>query len=336
MKPTAIATFAVKRGKKEGDPIKVHFNPVSLQYTVTNTMKDEGSGNKRKQVVGQSTGKLTMDLIFDTTDSGKDVRQSTLQIAAFMTPLADRSVPIVVFRWGTLKFQGMAESYKETLDFFSGDGVPLRASINLTLAQQDAVFEANDKATGAKYDHRPRPDFDAVEVPPSPVLSPTSLATQGGDERAARSIAAANNLESMRFGAGTALTIEASVKLGPPAAFASGSLSLDAGVGIDAGAGIGISGGAGAGVSVGGSASTGVSASQGAFSGLRAAAESKGTVNLDPARLLPRGHSVNVATDSGARFNLGGQASIEGSASLGTDVGAGSSLRTRLNFDEGE
>jgi hypothetical protein len=359
MKPTAMATFAVKRGEQEGDPIEVHFNPVSLQYAVTNTMKDEGRGNQRKQVVGQSTGKLTMDLIFDTTDSGADVRAATLQIAAFMTPLEDRSLPIVVFRWGTLKFQGMAESYKETLDFFSADGVPLRAGINLTLAQQDAVFEENEEASGAAYDHERRPELDAVSVPPSPTQSPASLATQGGNERAARSIAAANNLESTRFGGGAAMTIETSVQLGAPAAFASAGLSLGAGVGISAGAGIGISGGAGLGggagislgggaggglsggagisagasVSLGGGASAGVSASQGAFAGLRASAESRGSVNLDPARLLPRAQSLNVATDNGARFRLGGQASIEGAASLGTDVGAKSSLRERLNFD---
>ena len=49
---------------KAAEPIEVtvHFNPASLQYTVSNTLKDEGSGAKKKQYVSQTTAKLTMDL----------------------------------------------------------------------------------------------------------------------------------------------------------------------------------------------------------------------------------------------------------------------------------
>jgi Contractile injection system tube protein len=360
MKPTKMATFKALRGGQEGEPITVHFNPVSLQYTVTNTLKEEGKGNKKKQTVSQSTGKLTMDLIFDTTDSGENVRDLTKKIAAFMAPLKDKSLPIVVFEWSALKFQGMAESYKETIDFFSADGVPLRASVNLTLAQQDQVFESTSPSSGASADHRPGPQFDAVEVPGSSGQDATSLASQSGNERAGRALAAANGLESMRFTAGASLTVEASVKLGPPVAFATGGASLGAGagigvgVGVSAGAGIGIGGGVGVGVSagagvgvsagagigvgvgvsVGGGASAGVSASEGAFAGLRSSVEAQKSVGLDPARLFSRGQSVIVATDSGAKFRVGGQAMIEGSTSLSADVGASSSLRARLQFDE--
>jgi hypothetical protein len=42
---------------------------------------------------------------------------------------------------------------------------------------------------------------------------------------------------------------------------------------------------------------------------------------------------VSVATDSGATFRVGGQASIEGSTSLSADVGARASLRSRIQFD---
>lgn len=360
MKPTAMATFTAVRGKQEGRPITAHFNPVSLQYAVTNTMKDEGSGNKKKQVVSQSTGKLTMDLTFDTTDSGQDVRNHTREIAGFMTPLKDRSLPIIIFEWGTLKFQGMAEAYKETIDFFSADGVPLRASVNLTLAQQDAVFEASGKSGGATSDNARSPALDAVSLPSSPVQDATSLAAQGGNERAGRALAAANGLESMRFTAGAALTVEASVSLGPPAAFATGGVGIGigggagigigggggigvsggAGIGVGGGAGIGISGGAGinvtggAGAAIGGGASAAISASEGAFAGLRVA-EAQASLTLDPSNLLPPSPSANVATDHGARFGVGGQAlAASGSASLRTDVGAQASLRARLTFDD--
>ena len=36
----------------DGRAFDVHFNPASLQYTVSNTLKDEGSGSSGKQFVG--------------------------------------------------------------------------------------------------------------------------------------------------------------------------------------------------------------------------------------------------------------------------------------------
>jgi hypothetical protein len=81
----ARATFTPLIGDQQGTAVEVHFNPVSLQYQITNTMK-EGEGARKKQYVSQSTGKLTMDLLFDTTHNGEDVRMHTDRIAKFMEP----------------------------------------------------------------------------------------------------------------------------------------------------------------------------------------------------------------------------------------------------------
>ena len=43
----------------------VHFNPESLEYAVTNTLKDEGKGAKKKQFVDNTSAKLTMQLKHD-------------------------------------------------------------------------------------------------------------------------------------------------------------------------------------------------------------------------------------------------------------------------------
>ena len=100
-----------------------------------------------------------MELQFDTTDDGADVTQTTRKLQAFIAPPsppgqpADRQVPppLVLFEWGRIKFKGIAESYKETIDFFSASGVPLRASVNLTLSRQDKVF---DDSAGAAPQER--------------------------------------------------------------------------------------------------------------------------------------------------------------------------------------
>ena len=250
------ATFTPQGGPNP-KPIEVHFNPVSLQYTITNTMK-EGKGKKTKQFVTQSTGKLTMDLVFDTTHNGEDVRAHTDQVAKFMEPDKDKVPPVVEFQWGTYKFRGMVESYKETLDFFAASGVPLRAAVNLTMARQDEVF-----ASAGKQD-KPEP----VNVPLGLGDDATSTASKGGNPGAGRSLAAQNGQESMRFPSGGLLTVGASVTLSPPVAFAkagvslSGGASVGAGFGLSAGAGVsagaGISARAGAGVSAGAGASIGI------------------------------------------------------------------------------
>ena len=136
MSPTpnaAIATIGiVTDGKfKVPDPISVHFNPVSLQLQVSNTKSNQQeSGGKAAQNSGETTAKLTMDLVFDTTDTGEDVTSMTSKLQAFIAPPVPAgkkntekpAPPLVLFEWGTLRFKGIVESYKETIDFFSANG----------------------------------------------------------------------------------------------------------------------------------------------------------------------------------------------------------------------
>src|SRR3954465_3386072 len=65
------------------EPFPVHFNPVSLQIALANQLDDSHTGGDRTQYVSKSSAKLTMDLIFDTTDSGSNVRDSTGDVAKF-------------------------------------------------------------------------------------------------------------------------------------------------------------------------------------------------------------------------------------------------------------
>jgi hypothetical protein len=342
------ATF--KNVTTNGEPIEVHFNPVSLQLSLSNTI-DSSSQQNQAQYVSKSSTKLTMDLVFDTTITGTDVRRDTGQIAAFMDPQgpdqAHRAPPTVLFEWGMFKFQGIVETYRETVDFFSHEGVPLRASVNLTIAAQTIVFN-RDKP----------PKKDAAVNVPAPRGNASQVAGAAGNPEAGRALAAANGLASMRFSTGP-LTVDASVKLGAPVAFASGGVGLQAGAGfgisggvqagggfgisggVQAGAGFGISGGATLGVSAaiagpafGGSASAGVPATMGAFAGLRITPSLAGPP-LDPVRLLPRAQPQVVTVGPKASFGIGGQAIATGSASLGTDVGTRVTAQASVRFDGG-
>ena len=343
--PLVRAFFVRQTDPGKGKKFEVHFNPASLLYEITNTLDDKGSGNKTKQYVSQSTGKLTMDLVFDTTHDGQDVRIHTEKIAKFMQP-EDKTPPVVSFEWGAYKFQGTVETYKETIDFFSAEGVPLRAQVNLAMSSQDKVFTSGkNKAadTGGAL------SAEGVEVDAPEDGGAADLGNPSGDSQAARDLAAFNGQESLRFSDGASFVVGGEVPLGAPVAFASGGASGGIGFGIGGGFEAGISGGfgvsggfdagasfsAGAGATFGSRASARVTASAGAFAGLRPPSlERVRSPRLRAERFLERPDGSELGTDEGAKFQLGGQASLQAPVSLGADVGASASLRSRMRFDE--
>ena len=301
---------ALFRVKSTGEVVNVHFNPVSLQYTVANQMQQQGGGTQ--QHVASSTGKLSVDLIFDTTHTGADVRVDTAKVAALMKPGDDHLVPTLCFEWGAYKFEGTMEGYRETLDFFSPNGVPLRASLSLSLAATDAqVFVGGDTSKTWSVTGELAP-MNTVEVPPAPPAarglsaSPAGLASLAGNPRAARALAAANGVENLRFGAPKPMAVSAGIKLSPPVAFAPA---------------------AAASIKVGGGASAGVPASQGAFAALNTSAKKPGGAPLDIRKLVTVPGSATVTTEGAARFAVGGRALVESGGSLRADVGGTRSIR---------
>ena len=176
-----------KQRAPESDWIPVQFNPNSLRITYSNTLKTEpGSTNQQApQFVDKSESSLSVQLIFDTSIAGimsvndpsqkksaeeksteekynannhlanSDVRALTQKIAdTFMKPVheegsADNRVPKKCqFEWGAFIFRGFVNSYNETLDFFSPEGIPLRATLALTLKEDSYQFESESVKAG--------------------------------------------------------------------------------------------------------------------------------------------------------------------------------------------
>ena len=358
--------------------VEVHFNPTSLVYSVENATPQQGGDPKSRQFAGQFTGKLTMDLQFDTTGTGDDVRIITNQVANFLQPAGStnppggspqpaatgntpdpaKAQPVVSFEWGSYSFQGVMESFRETIDFFSAEGVPMRALVSVGLARQDQAL-TEDGLTKTS-------NVAGSLVPTGSGGSVQAMASLGGDPSAARQLASANGLVSTRFTAGASLQVDAGVQLKPAAGFAVSasagaglglSLGVSAGAGVSAGglfgvsiggrvsAGAGVSGGGGllasAGVSsmgggpmFGSSASAGVPATMGAFAGLETGrAQVSTTAQLDPMRMLRATAGASVATFPGASFKLGGAARNISGAGLSAEVGSNFSFGSRLTFD---
>lgn len=304
-------TKASIHNTRSDERFEVHFNPENLQYTITNTVRNTGAGNAAKQYTGESTGKLSLELLFDTTHSGEDVRLHTVKVARLMEPgsSGNRTPPVVEFDWGLYSFAGMVENYRETIDFFSADGVPLRATVNLTLSSQDRVFEGGSNArraqTGGSLLGNGR--GNAIQAPPlndEDGRGVTQIATMAGNPEAGRDIAAANGIENMRFPGETpiALSEESS---------ASASASL---------------GGTGSGTGSGGGNER--------YSGLRSTSP-PGSTALDLDTFSRP--TVNTAAASGnSAFAIGGQAQLQGSPRMKADVGTAGALSDRIAFDGGQ
>jgi len=139
--------------KGDGKKVTVQFNPETLKVSYTNPV---GSANGRRdegdkgaaQTPASGTAKLSAQLWFDVTApmpvgvaAADDVRKLTQDLIFFVLP-RDRgpndpptSAPGVRFRWGSFQFDGIVDSLEESLEYFSSDGHPLRASVSLGISQ---------------------------------------------------------------------------------------------------------------------------------------------------------------------------------------------------------
>lgn len=218
---------ALSDNEQRENKVTVHFNPESLDITFTNSVQ-KGRRNQPAQVsVTETTAKLSMELIFDTTRDGADVRTRTNLIGRMMDPAQqrpqrnnrNRKIPsIVIFQWGTIWFEGYIDTYKETLDFFSSQGVPLRAVITLSMTQQQRDFNpntsvntsnntagditpgANNPATrsgNASNSNSPVNRTGEDDSVTDSVASNNAMAA--GNSLAARAVATLNGIENMRL-----------------------------------------------------------------------------------------------------------------------------------------
>jgi hypothetical protein len=167
----------------------VDFDPQSLQLTYTvlgnqGTQGTKGRVNTQKSVeqwTGQTTT-LTVSLLFDSSTTSDSVQTKTerlVQLTLGGNPTARvRPSRVLRFHWGTFTFVGSIQSMTETIDYFSEQGVPLRATVNLTL--QEVAPPSHTASAAPTAPNRP---FGA-----SIGGGPGSSATAGSDSRSALAV----------------------------------------------------------------------------------------------------------------------------------------------------
>ncbi len=268
LKMAELQELDAKFEQKIGNPIAVQFNPETLKVNFANQISTPNKTGDQKdestqQFVGAGTTKLAVQLWFDVTapipenlkkkaqtTSGKegpidDVRRLTQEVAYFITPKKNDEnqfiPPAMRFLWGTFQFDGIVESMEESIEFFSNDGRPLRASVSLSLSQQRITeFSFGEKGennlpTGEQAGTRPLTQASSGDTL-------QGMTDQLGGANDWQSIASANNIENprlltpgqlidMKAGAGISAGIgaNAGVDLG-----VSVDVGIDANIGIDA------------------------------------------------------------------------------------------------------
>ncbi len=244
---------------------KVQFNPQTLKVNFTNQKAggDQPKGSST-QFVGKGVTKLNLELWFDIalaqaqgrvgTGKGIDVRSLTQEVAYFMAPQKATvsgkkglAPPGLRFQWGSFIFEGVMDSMDETLDLFSAEGEPLRASVAISVSKQEIQYDAAKAA--------------ALQDVGAPGIQPYTAAKAGQSVQQMagaagqdwKDVALANGIENPRMlAAGALVNLSAGVSVG---------VSAQLGVEVGAGAQVGVSGGfsaeAGFGVSSAGQASAG-------------------------------------------------------------------------------
>src|SRR4051812_42567420 len=137
---------------ERGVQIPCLFNPTTIAIDKSNSWSgDDASGRNAPELVfdGGSSGSMSLDLIFDTTDDGSAVTVHTNKLSDLMSvdkELADYDSATdtgrpqwVKFHWGDMHtFKAAITKMNLTFTYFSAAGVPLRANVSLDLVQYEA------------------------------------------------------------------------------------------------------------------------------------------------------------------------------------------------------
>lgn len=152
------------------EKLQVLFNPEKITISKTNNWSGDAMPGKPAPTLdfgGSGSATMTLDLIFDTTDTGQPVTKYTSKLLAAMeidktlpgTSETDNNgrPPWFTFHWGQMaSFPCVINTAGVTFDYFSSTGVPLRASVNLSLTQftQSDAFTRQNPTSGTPHPHR--------------------------------------------------------------------------------------------------------------------------------------------------------------------------------------
>ena len=146
----AKAEIRVVDGKKAGNTVACMFRPKEYTITKRNSwqMKEvKGKDLPQLEFSGGGSSTLTMELFFDTYESGGDVRKEYTNEIWGLTAIDDSLTdkinkkgrpPIVQFKWGpVVSFKAVIENITQKFTMFKANGTPVRATLNVTFKEAE-------------------------------------------------------------------------------------------------------------------------------------------------------------------------------------------------------
>lgn len=161
MPPVNMLTFDVPKGSKATfTPFKVQYNPTELQFQKQMRFAEvaiPGLDAPLQQFVRGEAEKLTLELFFDSTDAGTGLgatsvtKQSDKVFSLARIHETTHAPPVIQVSWNARfpgdsmltafagqnrnSFVGVIESISQKFTLFSPEGIPLRATVNLTIRE---------------------------------------------------------------------------------------------------------------------------------------------------------------------------------------------------------
>jgi nucleoid-associated protein YgaU len=155
------------RSIETSDKIECMFNPEEYTLTKSNDWQfqpQRGEDVPKLDFKGGKSQTLTLNLFFDTSLEGYDVRRETNKLVQLMevtkghTDYAGKSrPPLVVCQWGKIHlFKAVIQQITQQFKFFRDDGTPVRAVVTATFSQaeEENFYRPQNPTTSGQYGHK--------------------------------------------------------------------------------------------------------------------------------------------------------------------------------------
>jgi len=131
------AKFIVLDGQYKDKEISLQFNPGNYSVEQNNEFSEKklmGLKGVVHQFTGTKMSDLSLELMFDSTSTGKDVRELTEPLKKIVE--IDNTLhvpPPCSFVWEKFIFEGIVSSFKKEFTYFYSNGQPARVKVFMTL-----------------------------------------------------------------------------------------------------------------------------------------------------------------------------------------------------------
>jgi hypothetical protein len=142
------------------DELQVLFNPkeyVIEKKTPWTELNVFGMDSPPVQFTMGERKRLSMELIFDTSEEKTDVREYTNKMETFMMVNAqEHRPPLLRFTWGNLSFECVLEDLVQRFTLFMNDGTPLRSILKVVFKEYSTAAAQLSHTRRESADHTKR------------------------------------------------------------------------------------------------------------------------------------------------------------------------------------